>query len=472
MEKPYLFILISLCSLPAYSKYYIHLHNHSSQTLITNTSLITNHLPNTSFDAGNYALAPNENKNILWVNYNDDIKNNNNYVFAIDINRKNSLLTSHYTLTLHGDFLGSSITNIKNETLSWDNPKEKKFMDFSKQESSLTEIVATSTSRNTTQGIDDIDIVLTDKNPTHYKNTPDKKHLTLASYNIQIWPLYADPVNYPNHKELRTQIIPSFLKYYDIVAIEELFQNDTLNSLGKSLRQVFNERMEKEGFLYHSGPIDSVLLPLSSGVIIYSKWPIINSKEHQFTNCQNEDCLAAKGVSYIAINKNDQLYHIFATHLNAIQDDSQSIQKDQINEITTFITQLKLPINEPTLLMGDFNSPKRPINTPCIDIYLKNHVLNDALFYASDYLQQKIILAPIIHETNSLCFSAWPHYNSMNTDNTPALFDAIYLLNNTSFLNTFFKNRIYPLFGTNNKEMYPKLDLSDHYLVEADLKLK
>ena len=78
MKKAYLVILINLFILPVYSKYYINFHNNSSQTLLANTSLISNHLPNTSFDAGNYELAPNDNKNILWVNYNDDIKFNNN----------------------------------------------------------------------------------------------------------------------------------------------------------------------------------------------------------------------------------------------------------------------------------------------------------------------------------------------------------------------------------------------------------
>lgn len=471
MHYVFFTIVIALINVPALAKYHVHIQNYSHQRLDINSALSKGQLSNNSYHVEQYQLAAGEKREVLWVNYNDNIKFKENYLFSIKIQDSSTHYSTTYFLTIQGDLLGSTATNIKNNFLSWDNPKEKKIMDFSSKNSPSHEIIGVSATQKTTQGIDDIDIIFTEKHPSHYQSTNQAKHLTLASYNIQVWPLYADPVNKPNHKALRTQLIPAYLHNYDIVAIEELFQNDPFNSLGKSLRDEFNTRMKQQGFNYQYGPIDTHLLSLSSGVILYSKWPITSQAQQQFTHCQQEDCLAAKGIAYMQINKYGQPYHIFATHLNALQDQTQNIQKTQIDEMSQFIEKQHIPPNEPILLMGDLNSPRRPINNHCEQLYKQNDVLHESLFVAYDYLKTQLNVAPIENEQDSLCFSAWPNYNSMNNDLVPALYDAIYLFKNPQSFSYSFKNRVYALLEPFNQKMYPNLDLSDHYLIEANLQL-
>lgn len=465
-------VVFCLLSISSYGKYHINFHNNTDYNIQVNTALISNNLSSNKFKNGSFKIKPHVHQEILWVNYDNGIKYKTDYLFQIETNSSNSIINHDYTITLHGDIIGSSIKNIQDKRIAWDNPKDKKIKNFSLPNSIVHEIIAVSNTRKTTQGIDDIDLVITDSNAKHYQRSEDNKQLTLATYNVQIWPFYADASNPPNHKVTRTLTIPQYLSDYDVVAVQELFQNDAINSLGRSLRSEFINIMQQNGFSYHYGPIEEAELPLSGGVVVFSHWPIEQSQQALYNHCSGDDCLAAKGISYIKINKNGMRYNIIASHLNALKNDNQAIQTQQINELRTFVSNLQLPTIEPTVLLGDFNSPLRPISALCEQLYRQYNVLHDELFIASDYLQSSLALIPIHYESNSLCFSSWPHINTMNKDSFPALYDAVYLLKNKYYEYSHINNRVYPLLALQNANMYPNIDLSDHFITEAKIELK
>lgn len=69
--------------------------------------------------------------------------------------------------------------------------------------------------------------------------------------------------------------------------------------------------------LYDRDPFTSLI---NGGVIIISKWPIIQEAQHIYHHaCHYADCLAAKGVKYARINKTmdseSKVFNIFATHM-------------------------------------------------------------------------------------------------------------------------------------------------------------
>jgi phospholipase C len=95
----------------------------------------------------------------------------------------------------------------------------------------------------------------------------------------------------------------------------------------------------------------------NGGVVVFSKYPIVESKEHCFTNSAYIDSLSAKGIQYIKINKFGINYNIIATHLNASygKRNGAEVRKLQIEEVADFIQALNLPTTEPVIFAGDMN---------------------------------------------------------------------------------------------------------------------
>lgn len=142
----------------------------------------------------------------------------------------------------------------------------------------------------------------------------------------------------------------------DVIVFEENFQ--------KSKR--FEKELRQAGFKYFSKrlkprvPVDGVS---DGGVLLVSRWPIVNQDKHVYINCNRkfEDCLAAKGAIYIKIKKSARgkvrYYHIFGTHFQAwgTKKDRQARLK-QVNELRQFIKRMRIPRNQAVIIAGDFNT--------------------------------------------------------------------------------------------------------------------
>lgn len=131
-----------------------------------------------------------------------------------------------------------------------------------------------------------------------------------------------------------------------------------------SERQTMLDQFKHAGFpfvttiLHDPDPFTSVL---NGGVLIVSKWPILKEAQHIYRNaCHYSDCLAAKGVKYARILKQEQntskVFNVFATHMQAWSTpQGRSDRILQAQQMKAFIDALQIPKHEPLLFAGDFN---------------------------------------------------------------------------------------------------------------------
>lgn len=95
---------------------------------------------------------------------------------------------------------------------------------------------------------------------------------------------------------------------------------------------------------------------LSGGVFIMSKWPIVEENQHVYENAIGADALVSKGISHARILKNDKMFNVMGTHMQAWKTtDARAIRIKQSLEIREFIQRLNISPNEPLILSGDIN---------------------------------------------------------------------------------------------------------------------
>lgn len=72
----------------------------------------------------------------------------------------------------------------------------------------------------------------------------------------------------------------------DVFGFCEAFQEEPRFTLYDGFRNL--------GWKYHTGVLNAGSLPTNGGVTIVSRWPIVKSDQHTYSNCTGSDCLAKK----------------------------------------------------------------------------------------------------------------------------------------------------------------------------------
>jgi endonuclease/exonuclease/phosphatase family metal-dependent hydrolase len=114
------------------------------------------------------------------------------------------------------------------------------------------------------------------------------------------------------------------------------------------------------GWHYSLSTLATWWKPSNGGIFMASKWPIVASQHMVYEACRQFDCLAAKGVQYIGIEKRvdgrSKRYHVFGTHMQAYGGvKAAEVRKRQALEMATFITRQAISAREPVIVAGDFN---------------------------------------------------------------------------------------------------------------------
>jgi endonuclease/exonuclease/phosphatase family metal-dependent hydrolase len=204
-----------------------------------------------------------------------------------------------------------------------------------------------------TGGDDNVEYILRDEYPlpegagTQMSYEWNKAHLNVLSYNVYMRPTSL----FKNGQMIRAKKIPDQLLGYDVIVLQEAFDDDVRAELLKGFT--------KKGYKHHSKILgkDSGAAQ-DGGVIVVSKWPIVKQAQRVFGNlCSGDDCLADKGVLYVKINKaikpgDKNYFHVFGTHLN---NGNFKIQVSQLEIIKNFINTRAIPKQEPVLIAGDMN---------------------------------------------------------------------------------------------------------------------
>lgn len=98
-----------------------------------------------------------------------------------------------------------------------------------------------------------------------------------------------------------------------MLALQEVFASGRdafLRELAKEYPYQ-TKMLDKEGINVYDG-----------GVIIVSRYPIVNEAQYVFPDCSGTDCFANKGVNYAEIIKGGEAYHVFATHTASFDTDT------------------------------------------------------------------------------------------------------------------------------------------------------
>ena len=169
-------------------------------------------------------------------------------------------------------------------------------------------------------------------------DAPAGGHVRVVSYNV--WglpsPLTVRPSRFPKIAES----LPDLKA--DVVGFQETFSRKT-----RVLEQI-------EGYPYLArGPQKGKGKILSSGLLILSRYPIVESATVRYSRCSGFDCFAAKGAVMARIDLPwAGEIDVYDTHLNAGGKDR--IRDSQVMELMMFM--VKHSTNRPVVLIGDFNT--------------------------------------------------------------------------------------------------------------------
>jgi len=165
--------------------------------------------------------------------------------------------------------------------------------------------------------------------------------LDVLTYNVFMGTLLSES------RDDRALLIPDQVEGYDAVLLQ--------GAVSGFHRKLLLDALEDEYPHQSRGLGRDRLLKRHGGVVILSRWPIELERQRLFGDaCTGMDCLVDKGVLYARIDKQDQTFHLFASHLQSGVDDRQT-RAAQLRTIKRMIDELEIPTDEPVLIGGTLN---------------------------------------------------------------------------------------------------------------------
>ncbi len=171
--------------------------------------------------------------------------------------------------------------------------------------------------------------------------------LNVASYNVFLRPAI---LNIGQHNRERAAAIGAWAQHnnFHLMLLQEAWDMRALEQLVESVPQ-----------LKHIVTSRRPSLPkalISSGLMILSAYPIIDTKEMIYHACSGADCLSTKGLLYAAIQpRSGPKLHIITTHLNAGADATAiASRRSQLTQLKAWIAH-HIPKDEQLIIAGDFN---------------------------------------------------------------------------------------------------------------------
>lgn len=141
---------------------------------------------------------------------------------------------------------------------------------------------------------------------------------------------------------------------YDVLVLQELFVNRWREALLEDLADAYPHR----GDLVGADGARGLPWRQDGGVVILSRWPVERRATHLFGGtCSGTDCLADKGVAYVALRVGERRVHVFGTHAQSEYGaNDEAVRAAQFAQMRAFVDAQGIPADEPVLLVGDFNA--------------------------------------------------------------------------------------------------------------------
>ena len=214
----------------------------------------------------------------------------------------------------------------------------------------------------------------------------------VLTYNFFLRPPLVK-TNDHDHKDSRLEyFLQNVLPNYDIVAFQEVF-----SFMNGRARYLIREAKLK-GFNYHvSSTTRGLWFGVDGGLVLLSRFEIVDSEFVEFQKAAIADRLAAKGILYakIAVRPSSFL-HVFTTHMQAsshtttrMDDPTVVVRLYQTRELRDFMIS-KLhdrKASEPVMILGDFNVNGRGValNNGAISAHSMEYALTLMTLRCEDY---------------------------------------------------------------------------------------
>ncbi|KAI8907832.1 Endonuclease/exonuclease/phosphatase [Gorgonomyces haynaldii] len=203
--------------------------------------------------------------------------------------------------------------------------------------------------------------------------------MKLLTWNLMMFPKEIPGKSWFNTLE-RIKRVAEYLEAsdVDIVVLNELFDLQAVRYLRTHLTKLVHWTpllmSHKSGRMH--GTLDWLNamkdLPFSKqfmngGVVLVSRFPIVDMDQHWYRAGWQIDKYSAKGFIYCGLETPEGRVDVIATHMQASYDhenvgiESVSCRKHQVQEIKHYLTQKAIPSNRPVLLAGDLNMDKDSI---------------------------------------------------------------------------------------------------------------
>ena len=196
------------------------------------------------------------------------------------------------------------------------------------------------------------------------------RSLTVVSYNVWARP---SSTLLPHASRLllgdeaqkqRMQEIPLAFKRCkikpDVICVQEMFCPGLLCPFSGTL-SVLTKGLQRElGLGFRTSIMNSLLKPINSGLVIFSRYPIIKTKKCVFRGVSNNEKIMAKGCIYICVRlPSGENAHFVNCHMNSpLTAEAAVVQKSQCRQLEKFVENMRIPDTEPVFLCGDFNQDK------------------------------------------------------------------------------------------------------------------
>lgn len=217
---------------------------------------------------------------------------------------------------------------------------------FYKTNNILTNIL----NKNSVPSIGDINIINT-----------RVKDIRVLSYNIFLLPnpFFCNLLDHKHsdYKTERCKLISNIIQKYDIILFQEIHPSMNFRS------DLIIKNAKKYGleYSYYSlGPTFLSQYCLSNGLLVISRYPIIETDSIGFTQSSSYDNFIEKGCIYTKVKINDihQPIHIFNTHLQSSYDKTpkwEQIRSKQLIELKEFLSKKCNLSKDSVIIGGDFN---------------------------------------------------------------------------------------------------------------------
>lgn len=213
--------------------------------------------------------------------------------------------------------------------------------------------------------------------------------ISFLSYNLYCLPGLAASFS-PSSCPLSSERSSAFLKHipsYDIIALQEVW-DPRFKSLEKFARL---NNLHVVGSSAPSALKYLTLRIFGGGLMIMSKYPIVETQEIMFDKGSHSDAFVTKGVLYAKIKVDTSYVHVFNTHLQASygyefnfeENTYSTIRKKQLKKLAAFIQRVTSKDTYPILLAGDFNVNAR--STPDSGVDSKEYTDMLALLHNASY---------------------------------------------------------------------------------------